>query len=279
MIPTRDQVDYLRCCIESVQASSYRNIEILVVDNQSIKTDTLHYLAGIRAEGIRVIEYDQPFNYAAINNLAVQQAEGEVVCLLNNDVEVLSAGWLETMLGILQREEVGIVGAKLLWPNRMVQHGGVILGLNKVAGHYGNQWHVDDSGYQQLNHCQRQVAAVTGACLLIAKADYQSLGGLNEVDFPVAFNDVDLCLKMKRQLHKQVIYTPRALLQHDESASRGKEDHPEKQACALREIRALRAAWGDELLTDRAYNPNLNLDALAGPYQGLALPPRPRVLR
>jgi len=279
IIPTRDHLDHLSACLASLRTSSYANTELIVVNNQSERPETLEYLAKLADQGIRVLDYDAPFNYSAINNWAVEQAGGDVICRLNNDVVIIDPDWVESLLIALQRPDVGVVGARLLWRNGLVQHGGVLLGLNKVAGHYGNQWHQDEEGYQGINILQRQVAAVTGACLLIEKADFIAVGGLNAIDFPVNFNDVDLCLKVTQQLGKKVVYVPGASLLHDESSSRGLDDSPEKKARAQREIRALRAHWGDLLLQDPAYNPNLNLDVVSGPYQGLALPPRPRRLR
>jgi len=279
VIPTRDREDYLKTCIESVYRGNYLNIEVLVVDNQSRDRETLEYFDALKRKGVKIVPYDAPFNFSALNNRAVDRAGGEVICLLNNDVEVVSPEWLEEMLALLLREDTGIVGAKLLWPNRMVQHGGVLLGLNNVAGHYGNRTLDDDGGYYDQNQTVRRVSAVTAACLLIRKADFQKAGGLNEIDFPVTFNDVDLCLRVKRQLGKNTVWTPRAKLFHDESVSRGKEDSPEKIARATREIQALRRIWGEQMLTDIAYNPSLCLDAVAGAHGGLALPPRPRRVR
>ena len=279
IIPTRDQLDYLQRAIDSLRLQTYANVEVMVMNNQSAKADTLAYLDMLRMEGTTVLDYDAPFNFAAMNNTAVAQAQGDVVCLLNNDVQLLTPDWLETMLSLLLRDDTGAVGAKLLWPNRMVQHGGVILGQNKVAGHYGNHCMDVDAGYFDHNQVTRRVSALTAACLLLRKSDYHAVGGMNPIDFPVAFNDVDLCLKLRHQLGKHCVWTPDALLYHFESVSRGKEDLPEKQARAQREINALRAHWGDVLLRDPAYNPNLNLDALAGAHQGLAFPPRERTWR
>lgn len=283
IIPTRDQADYLKRCISSLEKSSYKNIEVIVVDNQSSDEDALDYFEELREKSVRVLPYDQPFNFSAINNFAVSKASGEVICFLNNDTEVINKDWLERMLALLQRggadTETGAVGAKLLWPNRMVQHGGVVLGLNKVAGHYGGSNTDADAGYYEHNQTTRRVSAVTAACMLVRKKDFEAVQGFNEVDFPVGFNDVDLCLKINQQLDKAIVWTPQAKLFHYESASRGKEDKPEKQARAQREIAALRAHWGEELLNDRAYNPSLNLDALAGAHEGLALPPRNRGVR
>lgn len=279
IIPTRDKVEYLRQCIDSLAVTQYSQYEVIVIDNQSSEAEALDYLQTLEASGVRVLHYDAPFNFAAMNNAAVEQAQGELVCLLNNDVEVITPQWLQQMVKLVQLPDVGAVGAKLLWANNMVQHGGVVLGLNKVAGHYGSKLADEDSGYMNLNQYQHQVSAVTAACLLVSKADYEAVDGFNAIDFPVGFNDVDLCLKLGKQLNKRIVWTPRACLYHFESVSRGKEDLPEKRSRAQREVAALRRLWGDVLLRDPTYNPNLNLDALSGAREGLAFPPRPRESR
>ncbi len=279
IIPTRDALDYLEACINSLATTHYSNIEIIVVNNRSCEPDALAYLDKLRHAGVTVLDYNAPFNYAAMNNLAVEVASGEVICLLNNDTEVIEPAWLDYMLAQLERDDVGIVGAKLIWPNRMVQHAGVLLGMGHMAGHYGNRLMDEEPGYFDTNRLPRRVSAVTGACLLMAKSDFEALQGFNELDYPVAFNDVDLCLRLTQQLNKVCLIEPRALLQHGESASRGRDNSPEKRARSQREINLLRLRWGDALLCDSAYNPNLNLDALAGAYGGLAFPPRQLLLR
>ena len=279
IIPTRDQKDYLKACIESIRRGTYTNIEILVVDNQSREPETLAYFEELTLQDVKILPYDAPFNFSAINNMAVEQAGGEVICLLNNDAEVISCEWLEEMLSLLLRKDTGVVGAKLLWPNRMVQHGGVLLGLDNIAGHYGNHTSDDDRGYYDQNQLVREVSAVTAACLLIRKADYLAVGGFDETRFPITFNDVDLCLKVRQKRRKRVVWTPHAKLFHDESVSRGDEDTNEKQARAAREIQSLRKSWGRQILADSAYNPNLCLDAISGAHSGLALPAKKRKTR
>ncbi|MEN9866848.1 MAG: hypothetical protein RL748_2438, partial [Pseudomonadota bacterium] len=276
IIPTRDQQGLLQACIDSIlQFNDYPNLELIVVDNGSCERTTLGYLRKLKKQGITVLDAPGQFNFASLNNRAVAQARGEVVGLINNDIQVLHPGWLQEMLGHLAQPAVAAVGAKLLWPNRMVQHGGIVLGVGHVAGHYGNLLADDDWGDHGRNQLAHQVSGVTAACLLLRKQDYLALGGMDEVAFPVAFNDVDLCLRLRRQ-GRAIVWTPLAKLLHAESASRGQEDTPQKRARAQREIDHLRQRWGDALLHDPAYHPALNLDAHSHPFSGLALPPRNR---
>lgn len=275
IIPTRDQLQLLRPCIEGLlNGTDYPNLEIIVVDNDSRGPETRVYLAEIAQQGVRVLSYPQPFNYSAINNWAIEAATGEIIGLINNDIEVIEPGWLKEMLSHLLRPSIGAVGAKLLWPNSMVQHGGVVVGINGLAAHTGNTHHRNDPGYLGYNQLARQQSAVTAACLLVRKYDYQLLGGLDETRFPVAFNDVDFCLRLG-QAGKTLVWTPFAQLIHAESASRGKEDTPAKGARAGREQMHFVQRWN--CLAEQGdiyYHPCLSTDHLVGPYGGLAIPPR-----
>jgi GT2 family glycosyltransferase len=253
-------------------------LEIIVIDNGSSEAATKTYFRKIAKRGIRVLPMPGPFNYADLNNRAVEAASGDIVGLINNDIEALHAGWLDELVGQLLRPGVGAVGAKLLWPNGMVQHGGVLLGVGNVAGHYGNRLADADWGDHGRNQLVQQVSGVTAACLLLRKADYLAVGGMDTHAFPVAFNDVDLCLKLRRA-GKAIVWTPHARLLHAESASRGHEDTPQKRARSQREIDLLRQRWGAVLLRDPAYHPSLNLDSHSHAFGGLALPPRPRTPR
>ncbi|MFA9215559.1 MAG: glycosyltransferase [Sphingomonadaceae bacterium] len=279
IIPTRDHVKLLERCISTLQAfTDWPQLELIVIDNGSTDAATLRYLRRIAKQGVKVLTLPGPFNFADLNNQAVAAASGEIVGLINNDIEALHAGWLDELIGQLLRPGVGAVGAKLLWPNGMVQHGGVLLGVGNVAGHYGNRLADADWGDHGRNQLQQQVSGVTAACLLLRKADYQALGGMDGRAFPVAFNDVDLCLKVRRS-GKSIIWTPHARLLHAESASRGHEDTPQKRARAQREVDLLRQRWGAVLLRDPAYHPSLNLDPHSHAFGGLALPPRARTAR
>ena len=277
LIPTRDHAGLLQRCIESIQRHSadWPRLEIVVIDNGSVEKATLAYFRKLDKQGVRVLSMPGPFNFATLNNAAAAAASGEILGLVNNDIEALHDGWLDELVGQLLRPGVGAAGAKLLWPNGMVQHGGVLLGMGGLAGHFGNRLLDADPGDHGRNQLAQQVSAVTAACLLVRKHDYLALGGMDERAFPVAFNDVDLCLKL-RAAGKLITWTPYARLLHAESASRGKEDTPQKRARAGREADLLRRRWGPALLRDPAYHPSLNLDVLSQAFGGLALPPRER---
>ncbi len=272
IVPTRDQYKLLRACIEGLlNDTDYPDLEILVIDNQSSDPLTLTYLSELRMRGVKVLSHPYPFNYSTINNRAASIATGELIGLVNNDIEIIEASWLKEMVSRLQRPNVGAVGAKLLWPNRMVQHGGVVVGINGLAAHAGNLLSDPDAGYMGLNQICRQQSAVTAACLLTKKSIYDALGGLNERHFPVAFNDVDFCLRIRASGHK-IIWTPFAKLIHAESASRGKDLSPEKKARAQREQMHFISAWTESGSMDPFYSPSLTLDYLSGPYGGLRVP-------
>ncbi|MFC0351154.1 glycosyltransferase family 2 protein [Undibacterium danionis] len=276
IIPTRDRVNLLSRCISTLQAhTDWPNLEIIVIDNDSVETKTKTYFQRIAKQGIKILSIPGVFNFATLNNQAVDVAKGEVIGLINNDIEALHDGWLDEIMSHLLRPGVGAVGAKLLWPNGMVQHGGVLLGVGNVAAHFGNRLADQDWGDHGRNQLLQQVSSVTAACLFLRKCDYLAVGGMDGDAFPVAFNDVDLCLKL-RQLGKSIIWTPYAHLLHAESASRGHEDTPQKRARAEREINIFRQRWGACLLRDPAYHPSLNLDSHRHAFAGLALPPRDR---
>lgn len=275
IVPTRDQVGLLRTCIDGLlNNTDYPNLEIIVVDNQSSDPATLAYFETLPAQGVNVLPYPQPFNYSAINNYAAGQATGELIGLVNNDIEIIEAGWLKEMVSQLLRPNVGAVGAKLLWPNRMVQHGGVVVGVNALAAHTGNNLAQRDPGYLGMNQITRRQSAVTAACLLLRASVFEEINGLDERAFPVAFNDVDFCLRIQ-QLGLHLIWTPFAQLIHAESASRGKDHTPEKRARAGREQQGFIERWLPVSQNDPCYHPALSLDYLSGPYGGIAIPPRP----
>lgn len=276
IIPTRDRVELLERCISSIQQfTQWTNLEIIVIDNDSTQAKTKAYFRRIAKQGVKVLSMPGAFNFATLNNRAVEAASGEIVGLINNDIEALHHGWLDEIVSHLLRPGVGAVGAKLLWPNGMVQHGGVLLGVGNVAGHFGNRLADADWGDHGRNQLAQQVSGVTAACLFLRKRDYLAVGGMDASAFPVAFNDVDLCLKLRKQ-GKTIIWTPYARLLHAESASRGHEETPQKRARAQRELDQLRGRWGTALLHDPAYHPSLNLDAHSHAFGGLALPPRNR---
>lgn len=261
IIPTRNGFSLLSRCVDSIiERTRYRPFEIVIVDNGSDERDTLEYMTRVsRDHGVRLLRDDRPFNYSALNNRAVEMAQGEFVVLVNNDIEVLDGGWLDELMGHALRPGIGVVGAKLLYTNDTVQHAGVIMGLSGCADHLSRGLGRDEPGYMERAVLTQSLSAVTGACLVVRRSLYRRLGGLNESDLKVAFNDVDFCLRV-RQAGYAVIWTPHAVLYHHESATRGSDDTAEKIARADREIEYMRKHWGDVIFNDPAYNPNLSLD-------------------
>ena len=275
IIPTRNGFDLLRNCVESIcQKTTYRKFEIVIVDNQSDDPSTLQYLTRLEREGkVRVLRYDAPFNFSAINNFAVRHSQGEIIGLINNDVEVITPGWLEEMLTHVVQPEVGAVGAMLYYRNRTIQHAGVILGLGgnrNVANHAYKNRPNGYRGYASRALLSQNISAVTAACLLVRRQVFDEVGGLDETHLPVAYNDIDLCLRLRERGYLN-LWTPYAELYHYESVSRGYEDTVEKQKRLKKESEYMWERWGDLLLNDPAYNPNLGLD---GGGSTLAFPPR-----
>ena len=260
LIPTRDRVEILRPCVDAILArTDYPNFELLILDNQSNCTETLAYMAEVAKDPrVRVLRWNQPFNYSAINNFGARQARGSILGLVNNDIEPINDDWLSEMVRQACREEIGCVGAKLYYPNGSIQHGGVILGLGGVAGHAHRFFPGAHAGYRYRLNLTQNLSAVTAACLLVRKAVFEQVGGLNEEHLTVAYNDVDLCLKVREAGYRN-LWTPHAELYHHESVSRGVDDNPRKQARAQREVDYMRRTWGPQLDSDPAYNPNLTL--------------------
>lgn len=271
IIPTRDKIDLLRCCIESIiDRSTYQNYEILVVDNGSEEAESLEYLDLLKSiPRVQVISYPAPFNYSAINNFAVSRAAGSVFGFINNDIEVISPDWLEEMVSHALREDVGAVGAKLYYPNETIQHAGVILGLGGIAGHIYAGIPRASPGQMGRALLAQEMSAVTAACLLVRRDVFEAVRGFDE-KLRVAFNDVDLCLRIKQAGYRN-IWTPYAELYHHESASRGYEDTPEKIERFQSEIDLMRGRWSLLLSRDPAYNVNL---PLVNDGSMFAFPPR-----
>lgn len=272
IIPTKNAGGLVAQCVVSLYAkTNYKPFEVLLVDNRSDDPASLETFAALaRDYGVRVVPYDKPFNYSAINNFAVTQARGEVVCLLNNDIEVLSPDWLGDMVAQALRPEIGAVGARLYYPDDRLQHAGVITGLGGVAGHAFKHLRRHEPGVQFRPHLVQNLSAVTAACLAVRKSVFEEVGGLDAARLTVAFNDVDFCLRIQAKGYRN-LYTPAAELYHHESASRGAEDSPEKIRRFQSEIAVMKERWGDSLLNDPAYNPNYSLDS---EDFALAYPPR-----
>ncbi|MEZ2309409.1 glycosyltransferase [Paraburkholderia sp. RCC_158] len=274
VIPTRDGVDLLRQCIESIFAkTTYETFEIIVIDNGSVKTETLAYLDSLKSRpNVRVLRDDRSFNFSALNNAAVELADGEFICLLNNDIEVISPDWLDEMVSLAAQPRNGAVGACLWYPNETLQHGGVVLGLGGVAGHMHYKIRRGTLGYFGRAVATQNVSAVTAACLVVRRSVYVEVGGLDE-EFAVAFNDVDFCLRVRQAGYRNV-WTPHAELYHHESATRGSDMAPEKFQRFQREVRLMESRWAEILFHDPAYNPNLSLDTSKQPF---ALADEPRI--
>ena len=275
LIPTRNGLKFLQRCVDSIlEKTTYPNYEILIIDNGSDDPATLTYFKTVAAKkSVRVIPYDAPFNYSAINNFAAKQAKGTVLGLLNNDLEVIHADWLHEMVAQSLRPAIGCVGAMLYYPNDTVQHAGVIIGLGGVAGHAFRDFNRGTEGVFNRARLVQNYGAVTAACLLIRKEIFDQVGGLDEKHLAVAFNDVDFCLKVRAAGYLN-LWTPFAELYHHESASRGVEDTPEKHERFRGEVETMMQRWEKELKHDPAYNPNLTLELTDFT---LAAPPRPWV--
>ncbi len=260
LIPTRDGLQILKPCVESIlRKTTYPNFEILILNNQSRCPETLDWLDEIQKDSkVKVLSYDHPFNYSAINNFGVRHARGDVIGLINNDVEVIASDWLSEMVRHALRPEIGCVGAKLCYSNGQIQHGGVILGLGDVAGHAHRFLPYDDSGYQGRLKLIQNYSAVTAACLLVRRKIFEDVGGLEERYLTVAYNDVDFCLRVKEAGYRN-LWTPYAELYHHESISRGDDNTPEKQLRYEKEVAYMQSVWGEKLKKDPCYNPNLSL--------------------
>lgn len=261
LIPTRDGVEILKPCVDAILArTEYAYFEVLILDNQSSCAATLDYMRGVSArdERVRVLRWDEPFNYSAINNYGALYARGEILGLVNNDIEPINPDWLCEMVRQAYRPDIGCVGAKLYYPNETIQHAGVILGIGGVAGHSHKYFPRNSPGYFTRLHLVHNLSAVTGACLLVRKAIFEEVGGLNDEHLAIAFNDVDLCLKVREAGYRN-LWTPYAELYHHESISRGADDSSAKRARANAEAEYMRATWSRTLDNDPAYNPNLTL--------------------
>jgi glycosyltransferase involved in cell wall biosynthesis len=260
IIPTRNGLALIKQCIDSIFAkTTYKNYEIIIVDNNSDDPETLDYFASLSScDQVRILRDESPFNFSALNNTAVEQARGEYVGLINNDIEVISPEWLDEMIGLAMQSGVGAVGASLWYPNDTLQHGGVIIGIGGVANHAHKNLPRNRAGYFGRAQMIQTFSAVTAACLVIKKTIYQEIGGLNETNLKVAFNDVDFCLRVREAGYRNV-WTPYAELYHHESATRGLDDTSVKQARFIEEVLYMKERWGELLKNDPAYSPNLTL--------------------
>jgi len=260
IIPTRDHASILRNCIQGLlEKTDYSNFEIIVMDNGSQEKDALVYLDQLEKEmNIRVMHDDRPFNYSRLNNNAACQAKGDFLLFMNNDVAVIEAGWLGSMVAAALDGNTGAVGAKLLYKDSRAQHVGVVTGIYEVAGHLYRFTPDSDGGYFGLTLFEKNVSAVTGACILVSRSVFWKVGGFDEKNLTVSFNDVDLCLKILDAGY-EVVYTPYAKLYHLESLSRGEDITKAQREQNYQERRFMHEKYGRRLLEDVFYNPNLSL--------------------
>ena len=261
IIPNKDHHPDLDLCMRAILTrGTYKNVEFVVVENNSVKKETFEYYEAVQKEfpQVRVVTWEKGFNFSAINNFGVEYATGEYLLFLNNDTELVAENFIEEMLGFCQRDDVGAVGARLLYQDDTIQHAGVVVGFGGIAGHTFIGLHKAENSYFHRAMCAQDYSAVTAACMMSKKTVFQQVGGFSE-DLAVAFNDIDYCMKV-RSLGKLVVYAPYALLYHYESKSRGLEDTPEKVARFNREVARFAKKWPDILRDgDPYYNPNLTL--------------------
>ena len=261
IIPSKDHINDLELCISSIEEkTTWKNYEIIIVENNSVEKETFVYYETLknRYPNVRILTWKKEFNYSAINNFAVREAQGEYLLFLNNDVEIITENWLEEMLQLCQQKDVGMVGAKLYYPDDTIQHAGVVIGFGGIAGHCFVQQKRGTTGYCHRIICAQDYSAVTAACMMVKKSAFDAVGGLSE-ELAVAFNDIDFCMKLRKAGYL-IVYNPYAELYHYESKSRGLEDTPEKVARFNKEIATFEKKWPEILKNgDPYYNPNLTL--------------------
>jgi GT2 family glycosyltransferase len=257
IVPTRNRLSYLRTCIDGVRCTSHPAIELIVIDNDSDEPETLEYLRRLSDEGVAVRKMSGPFNFSALNNAAVEQAHGTLLCFLNNDVEMIEPDWLTRLVERAVQPDLGAVGARLLYPDGSIQHAGVVTGVGGGAAHAHRLLRTTESGYFLRHRLPQRTSAVTGACLVVSKDKFLAVGGFNEVDFAVAFNDIDLCLKLNSR-GWQSFYEPRAVLIHHESKSRGDDRAKANRDRFACELAALKRHWSTDRLRDPYHHPQLS---------------------
>jgi len=258
IVPTRDRLDLLQNCLAGIYGLAYKGeVEVIIADNDSCEPETFQFFAEQMDRGVRVVPCPGPFNFASINNRAAREATGSIVCLLNNDVQVLDGHWLARMVIHAIRPGVGAVGALLLYPDQTVQHCGVAIGIGGAAGHVYRGIGLNEEGNRFTHLCTRQVSAVTAACLVVSRSVFDQVGGLDEELFAVAFNDVDFCLKLKAAGFKNV-FVAEAQLVHHESKSRGDDMSPANKERYVAELARLKSRWHTDQAIDLFHNPLLS---------------------
>ena len=260
IIPNKDEKETLKACIDSIrEKTEYPNYEIIIVENNSTTDEIFQYYKELSKDPrIRLLRWKKEFNYSAINNYGVRHANGEYLLFLNNDVTVITPGWIRELLGVCQRPEVGAAGVKLIYPDDTIQHAGCVIGLGGIAGHMFVDMPANRTGYLHKASILQDMSAVTAACMMMKRTVFEEAGGFTE-KLSVAFNDVDLCLKVRKN-HKLIVYDPYVQLYHMESKTRGAEDNKEKVRRFQEEIEYMRCQWIDILKKgDPYYNKNLSL--------------------
>ena len=257
IIPTRNRADLLRTCVEGLGRTDYPKMQILVIDNESDEEETISYLAELGERGAEVIRVPGKFNFSRLNNVAVGHARGEILCFLNNDVEMIDPDWLSVLVLQAVRVDIGAAGARLLYPDGTIQHAGVFTGVGGGAAHGHRSQAQEDSGYFERARLPQRVSAVTGACLVVAREKFLAVGGFDEEMFPIAFNDVDLCLKLNER-GWQAFYEPRATLVHHESKSRGSDSLKGNRARFAGELASLKRKWHTDEMRDPFHHPQLS---------------------
>lgn len=257
IIPTRNQLQLLKTCLHGLELTSYPVLDCIIIDNGSDDPATIAFLNELDDRRFRVLRLPGPFNYAALNNSAVLAARGEFLCFLNNDISMIGPDWLTYLINQAQREQVGAVGARLLYPDGTIQHAGVVLAVGGGAGHAHRGQDPTKAGYFHRASLPQFVSAVTGACLVVARDKFLAVGGFDQHRFPVAFNDVDLCLKLNAQ-GWQTLFEPRAELIHHESKSRGTDHSGEKKLRFAGELASLKERWHTDRQVDPFHHPALS---------------------
>lgn len=260
IIPNKDEKETLKACIDSIrEKTEYPNYEIIIVENNSTTDEIFQYYKELSQDPrIRLLRWKKEFNYSAINNYGVRHANGEYLLFLNNDVTVITPGWIKELLGVCRRPEVGAAGVKLIYPDNTIQHAGCVIGLGGIAGHMFVDMPANRTGYLHKASILQDMSAVTAACMMMKRTAFEEAGGFTE-KLSVAFNDVDLCLKVRKN-HKLIVYDPYVQLYHMESKTRGAEDNKEKVRRFQEEIEYMRCQWIDILKKgDPYYNKNLSL--------------------
>jgi len=260
IIPTKDQASIVETGIESIlNQTIYLNYEIILVDNNSTEASTAELFERLKLKGVQILSFPHPFNFSAVNNFAANQASGEYLAFLNNDMTIINGDWLNEMISHAHKPHIGAVGAKLYFPEDCVQHAGVILGINGVAGHCFKYAARGEPGQRNRLNLTQQFSAITAACLVVKKSIFDEVNGFEEEHLGVAFNDIDLCLRIKEAGYEN-LWTPYAQLYHHESLSRGDDNDQSKKTRVDSEIDYMRKRWGDLLRFDPTYNPNLTLE-------------------